>query len=142
MRRTAQVAEAAEQTPAALSRLQSQEFSRRRPMNHLLTGPLRRTRRPPGALHRGTALVRAGGRGASSLRVVAMRSHALVVAAAPLAAILLLAISATGAGAAAPASAPKEPAYDPDATSFPYPYEVRLFTFDSQQQKVRMAYLE
>jgi pimeloyl-ACP methyl ester carboxylesterase len=56
-------------------------------------------------------------------------------------AIPLLLVLGASRVAAAPAPA-TEPAYDPDATSFTYPYDVHFFAFESQQQKVRMAYLD
>ena len=61
-------------------------------------------------------------------------------AAARIAATLVMLSVAPGAHAAAPAAA--LPAYDPEATSFEYPYDVQFFTFESQQQTLRMAYLD
>jgi pimeloyl-ACP methyl ester carboxylesterase len=40
------------------------------------------------------------------------------------------------------ATAPAGDAYDPEATSFAYPYPIRFFELESQRQKLRMAYLD
>jgi pimeloyl-ACP methyl ester carboxylesterase len=62
----------------------------------------------------------------------------------PLVAAALSGYFALVVGAASPAAAASAPeeAYDPDASSFEYPYPVRFFELDSQRQKLRMAYLD
>lgn len=58
------------------------------------------------------------------------------------ASLVVLALgSSAGAREAAQAATPPE-AYDPDATSFQYPYPVHFFELESQRQKLRMAYLD
>jgi pimeloyl-ACP methyl ester carboxylesterase len=60
---------------------------------------------------------------------------------------LALALVSSRASAAptapAPAAAgPSGEAFDPEATNFTYPLPVHFFEFESQRQKLRMAYLE
>jgi pimeloyl-ACP methyl ester carboxylesterase len=54
--------------------------------------------------------------------------------------LLVLALAAFGTPALS-ADVPTE-AYDPEATSFAYPFPVASFEFESQRQKLRMAYLD
>jgi len=53
-----------------------------------------------------------------------------------------VAISATALTCAPAGAAAAEEAFDPEATSFTYPYPVHFFEIESQRQKVRMAYLD
>ena len=53
----------------------------------------------------------------------------------------MAAAALTFCGPAGAATAAGE-AYDPEASSFAYPYPVRFFEFESQRQKLRMAYLD
>lgn len=52
-----------------------------------------------------------------------------------------LALPVHAAEPAAPAAA-SGPVYDAEGSTFPYPWPVRYFEFDSQRQKLRMAYLD
>ena len=56
---------------------------------------------------------------------------------------LLLSLSQLPAEAATtPASAPDGPVYGPELQGFDYPYPVSYFTFQSQRQTLRMAYMD
>jgi pimeloyl-ACP methyl ester carboxylesterase len=58
--------------------------------------------------------------------------------------VLLLAAWAASAALTAPAAraADAAEAFDPEATTFPYPFPVGYFAFTSQRQSLRMAYLD
>jgi len=50
--------------------------------------------------------------------------------------------SASPAASEAPIAAAAANAIDPEATSYAYPYPVKFFSFESQRQQLRMAYLD
>jgi pimeloyl-ACP methyl ester carboxylesterase len=51
-------------------------------------------------------------------------------------------LAALALGATPRAIAGAADAYDPDASTFEYPYPARFFDFESQQQRLRMAYVD